>query len=240
MYDFTKILLKECKMRKIKSALALSAACISLLFLAAGCFSSPTAVNLPYITIVNNTGRIVWYVNVSSTASSSWGDDLLASAEVLGNGESKVIVLPYSLSVINTYDMRLRDGDGNTWTKRNVRVTDGGRFVFTSADLTASANTQSSGNSTGNPSITIVNNTGRTIWYVNISSTASSSWGDDFLASNEVLTNGSSKIITLPHPINVVNRYDMRLVDQDNIQFVKANVQVSDGMRVVFTAGDRK
>jgi hypothetical protein len=194
--------------------------------------SNTQTVSGPAITIVNNTGATIWFLNVSQTASSSWGDDLLGSSETLANGSSKTITLPYPLNVVNTYDIRLRDGGGNSWIKRNVQVSQGSRIVFTASDL---SNTQT----VSGPTITIVNNTGTTIWYLNVSQTASSSWGDDLLGSSETLANGSSKIITLPYPLNVVNTYDIRLRDGTGNSWIKWNVQVSQGSRIVFTASDR-
>jgi hypothetical protein len=89
-----------------------------------------------------------------------------------------------------------------------------------------------------NPSITIVNNTGYTVFYVYISSTASTNWGSDRLASNQVLRHGQSVSLELPHPINVVNRYDIRLIDLDGDSYTKWNVLVSANSRIVFTFDD--
>jgi len=89
-----------------------------------------------------------------------------------------------------------------------------------------------------NPSITIVNNTGYTVHYVYISQTASDKWGTDRLAADETLTDGQSVSLQLPYPINVVNRYDMRLVDSDEDEYIKTNVLVSAGSRIIFTFGD--
>ena len=75
-----------------------------------------------------------------------------------------------------------------------------------------------------NPSITIVNNTGYEVWYVYISQTTSSTWGDDFLDPNQVLRNGESATFTLPFPLNVVNRYDIHLIDLDGDSYTQWDV----------------
>ena len=89
-----------------------------------------------------------------------------------------------------------------------------------------------------NPSITIVNNTGYTIWYVYVSATTNDSWGNDFLDDDEILENGASVTVNLPNPINTVNRYDIRLEDSDGDTYSKMNVQVSANSRIVFTFDD--
>ena len=90
------------------------------------------------------------------------------------------------------------------------------------------------------PPITIVNNTGNRIWYVYISETTSDSWGDDRLASDQIIGSGESVSLQLPRPINQVNRYDIRLVDSNSNEYVKWDVQVSANGRIVFTSSDRQ
>ena len=88
------------------------------------------------------------------------------------------------------------------------------------------------------PQITIVNNTGYTVWHVYISSNASGSWGSDRLGRDQVLRNGQSLRVNLPHPIDVVNRYDIRLVDSDGDSYTKMNVRVSANSRIEFYLSD--
>jgi hypothetical protein len=89
----------------------------------------------PQITIVNNTGYTVWYVYVSFTASDSWGNCLLRRDQVLRHGESITIRLSQPINVVNRYDIRLVDLDGDTYTKWNHLVTANGRVVFTFNDI---------------------------------------------------------------------------------------------------------
>ena len=186
----------------------------------------------PQITIVNNTGYTVWYVQLSSTADEYWGEDRLANDQVLPNGQSFSMNLPHPLNVVNRYDIRLTDSDGDTYTKMNVLVSANSRIVFTFDDFdreTASFD---------GPPVTIVNNTGYEVWYVFISPTTDDSWGSDRLASNQVLRNGQSVSLNLPHQLNVTNRYDIRLVDSDGDTYTKMNVQVSANSRIEFTFSD--
>jgi hypothetical protein len=96
--------------------------------------SSSTSYNGPPITIVNNTGYTVYYVYISQTASDTWGSDRLASGEILSNGDSVSLRLPYPVDVVNRYDIRLKDSDGDTYSKMNVLVSANSRIVFTFDD----------------------------------------------------------------------------------------------------------
>jgi hypothetical protein len=89
----------------------------------------------PPITIVNNTGYLVYYVYISPTTSNLWGPDRLAANQTLPNGQSVTLRLPHPLNVTNRYDIMLEDLDGDTYTKFNVTVTANGRIVFTFSDF---------------------------------------------------------------------------------------------------------
>jgi hypothetical protein len=208
---------------------------ITLLLLGA-VFSFAAAQNRPAITIINNTGYLVYRVNVSQTASNSWGDNRLSSDQTLPNGQSVSIILDYPLDVVNRYDIRLVDSDGDSYVKRDVLIAAKSVITFTISDLSGSTTTTTQ--NSGNPSITIVNNTGYTIFYVNLSSTASDSWGSDRLGSNQTIQNGSSVSIHLDYPLNVVNQYDIRLKDSDGDTYTKWRVSVSANARIVFTISD--
>jgi hypothetical protein len=137
--------------------------------------------------------------------------------------------------VVNRYDIRLKDSDGDTYTKMGVSISANSRIVFTFGDFDSGTTTTATLNG---PSINIVNNTGYTVYYIYISPTASDDWGDDRLASDQVLMNNRSVSLQLPHPINVVNRYDIRLKDSDGDTYTKMNVLVSANGSIVFTFDD--
>jgi len=201
-----------------------------LLFMLPFLFSVSAQTN-PSITIVNNTGYTVYYVYVSQTASDNWGSDRLDSNETLPNGQAVSITLPYPLNVVNRYDIKLEDSDGDTYTKMNVQVTANSAIVFTFDDFDEPVIYDG-------PPVTIVNNTGYTVYYVYISQTASDSWGSDRLGSNETLENGSSVSLNLPYQLNVVNRYDIMLKDSDGDTYTKNDVLVTANARIIFTLSD--
>jgi len=104
---------------------------------------------------------------------------------------------------------------------------------YTSATTTTTTTTYNG------PQITVTNNTGNSVWFVYIRETASNTWGDDRLSSDQILNNGESVSLQLQRPINQANRYDIRLVTLSG-DYIKTNIQVSANARIVFTSADRQ
>ena len=109
---------------------------IVLLFVFGGFLSAQT---LPKITIVNNTGYPInrlWFDPIGYNWS-SWSlrcydiDD----ENILETGESVDVIIPFPLSVVNTFDIFLYDVDGDAYIKDEVRITANARIVFTIGDL---------------------------------------------------------------------------------------------------------
>ena len=73
------------------------------------------------------------------------------------------------------------------------------------------------------PSVTIVNNTGYTIYYMYVSPSSDDNWGSDCLG-DAVLYDGSSFKVKLPYRLNQENCYDIKLVDEDDDEYIKMNV----------------
>ena len=192
--------------------------------------------NNPSITIVNNTGFTTFFLYISPSSSTSWGVDQLGDG-VLMNGNSATFRLPLPLSTTNRYDLRLIDSDGDTYTKMNVLVSANSRIVFTFDDFDRPSQQRTTSTFTG-PPITIVNNTGYTVFNVHISCVTSTTWGADRLGASEVLSNGRSVTLNLPAPLRTSNRYDIRLIDSDGDTYTKRNVTVSNNSRIVFTIRD--
>lgn len=188
------------------------------------------------ISIVNSTGYTLEYIYVSQTASDNWLEDVLGD-KVLPDDESVTIKLPYSLDVTNRYDIRLVDVDGDTYTRWDVLVKADSRIEFTLADLDEDTSTDVSEDTDALPRINIENNTGYTVYYAYISTTASGSWEEDLLG-DEVLEDGEDIFVRLPYQLNVVNRYDIKLVDEDDDSYIKWDVLVSPGSIIEFTIDD--
>jgi hypothetical protein len=96
-------------------------------------YSAP-AVNteLPQVRIVNNTGFLVYYMYVVASTAQYWGDDKLGRG-TLSNGGSVSIGLPSSNT--NRYGIKLKDLDGDTYTKWNIPISNNQTITFTIQDL---------------------------------------------------------------------------------------------------------
>jgi uncharacterized protein YfaS (alpha-2-macroglobulin family) len=77
------------------------------------------------VRIVNDSGYTMLRVHISPSSESEWGDDLLGATEVIESGKSKTLSVPAA----GTYDIRLFDEDGDTYTRKDVEVN--GTFEWT-------------------------------------------------------------------------------------------------------------
>jgi hypothetical protein len=87
------------------------------------------------------------------------------------------------------------------------------------------------------PRITIVNNTGFTVYYIYISQTATDDWEEDVL-DDDVLMDGDYINVTLAYPLTVTNRYDIKLEDEDGDTYTRWDVLITPNARIVFTIKD--
>jgi S1-C subfamily serine protease len=196
------------------------------------------------IRITNKTGYMIHYVQVSPSDSTTWGADRLGDDEVLPNGQSISVRLSRPLNVMNTYDIRLIDSDGDTYSKMNVRLSQNQNIEFTIGDIDGGTQSAPSSPSPGpaapasGASIRIANKTGYLVHHVRLSPAADDKWGPDMLGADEMLQNGRLVTIALPHPLNVTNRYDIQLIDSDGDTYTKWNVLVTQNGVVEFVIGD--
>ena len=175
------------------------------------------------VTLINNTGYTIYYVYISETASSSWGSDLLRSDQVVRNRESVTLDLPNPRA--SQYDIRLVDADGDQYTKMDVTVRAGSRLEFTISDIRY-------------PSVTIVNNTGHTINFLYTVPPGADEIGDDRLRSDQVIRNGQSVSVQLPHFLGTQNTYNVMAVTNNRNVYLKTQVNVKNNNRVEFRNSD--
>ena len=83
----------------------------------------------------------------------------------------------------------------------------------------------------GKQSITIVNNTGYTVYNAYVSHDSSDEWEEDVLGKN-TLDEGETFYVSLPRG----GRWDIRLVDEDGDTYTKYGVKTNS--RTVFTLDD--
>jgi len=101
----------------------------------------------------------------------------------------------------------------------------------------ANTNTNTAVNSSTGQSIIIVNDTGKTIFYVFIARPSDGKWPPKMLAGNKIAA-GASATVRLPHPLNEVDRYHIKIEDMDGISYTKSRVLVTAGRMIVFTKAD--
>jgi len=188
--------------------------------------------NLPSITIENRTGVnfSAIYIRPSSVPdeSSDWGKDYGS----LSNNYDKSIDIPIPSSNYTTFDIQMRSTNPtNTYTKKNVTISDGTIVTYTSAD--------SDGPLMGLPNIVIQNNTGYSIGYIYMKSPNATDWGSNVLGYSS-LAAGESRAFSLPQTLSANNVYDIRLSTSNSggNNFRKYMVTVSEGMIITFTVND--
>ncbi len=174
------------------------------------------------IEIVNNTGGDIWYVYISPSTESTWGNDLLG-ANIIPNGESFTLDMP-----ANTYDMRAEDSDHNEIeTLWQVEVN--GDYTWTVVGPATGGTTGE-----GDLSLEIVNNSGQDIWFAYVSPSSSSEWGSDQLGAN-IIPNGESFTITGIAP----GTYDLKAEDSShNVIATEMGVDIQEDMTWTISGGE--
>ena len=92
-----------------------------------------TSVFADAFNIVNSTNSTFFYVYVSDSRLSNWGDDLLGN-QVLSPRETLRVTTPIPIGS-TTWDIRIIDDDGDTYTVYNRRIRDGESINVTYDDL---------------------------------------------------------------------------------------------------------
>ena len=95
---------------------------------------SISAQNLPYISIVNDTGYEIYCIYISPSDSDEWGENLLEDNTLL-EGETFICQLLHPLSIVSVYDILLEDEDGDLYYKWEVNAANNSRIVFTLDDI---------------------------------------------------------------------------------------------------------
>jgi len=193
--------------------------------------------------IANNTGYTVYYCYVSPSSSTEWGNDRLGS-NVMEHGDV-LNITSIPLGTNTPYDIKLVDKDGDSYTKTSLTLRQGQVIEFAFSDLDSNSNSSSSNqtssnsnsSSSPNPVITIVNNTGYTIYYIHLSPVSADDWEEDVLG-DDVLLDGYSINVRLATPLSVENRYDIKLTDADDDTYTKWNVTITPNMTINFNFSD--
>jgi hypothetical protein len=161
----------------------------------------------------------------------SGGPVINARFEVLGVVSSKLkneTATNVSFAVKNTFITPL--------LPQNVRISGGN--VSSMQDAIRATVQITHGISDG-PDVTVVNSTGYNVKEINISPHTHSSWNENRLENNQVLSNGESVTKPMPAPLRYGIYYDFRAIDTNGNVYEKRNVMVSENARIVFNSQDR-
>jgi len=151
--------------------------------------SSTSTPPLHTIELINNSGQTIWYVYLSLSTSSEWGDDQLGSSTV-GPGNSHAFQVPPG-----TYDLKAEDSAHNVVDVR-FSQTIAGPYRWVIEPVLPPGN------------LVLTNNSAQTICFVYISLVTDSSWGSDQLATGETVTPGQSRGWEVPP-----GTYDLKAED---------------------------
>ena len=180
------------------------------------------------VVITNDTGGYdIYYVYMSAETDTEWGGDWLDDTEIISSGSTKRFTVSNG-----TYDIKLVDEDGDEYIRWGVPVNGTYHWNVTLSDL-GEATVGGSSMEAGAP-VTIYNDLGNyTIYYVHCSSSASSSWGDDWLGSEVIVPGDDFTFYVSP------GTYDIQLEDEDGDTYTRMGVDVrSDGYYWAVNLGD--
>ena len=182
----------------------------------------------PSITVQNRTGADFNGFYIKPSVSEDWGKSF-SNISNNNNGTAKIFIPPSSYT---KFDIQMKSSDPtNTYTMRNVTITDGMVLMFTREDADSPI--------TGSPIIVIENNTGYTINGIWIRKPTSHDWGNN-LWGYSYLNDNQSRTFILSQSLSANNIYDIRLqTSSSDYTYIKYRLSiVSDGMVVTFNATD--
>lgn len=138
------------------------------------------------LSVRNATNTSIYWVRFSPTTDSEWGQDRLGMGEVIGAGET------YRWSVPpGDYNVKIEFSDGRKLDSLEVyTVTEGGQSTCVVSDGAGTAAAQGT--------LTVVNESSRSIFRVRFSLTTESNWGQDQLGSAEVISAGDRRSWSVP------------------------------------------
>jgi S1-C subfamily serine protease len=188
--------------------------------------------NNPSVFVENQSGRTVLVLRASLSTQDSWGEDRLGDT-VLRAGQRFALVLPRGACI---YDLRAEYEGGGIEEKtrlnlcRVASVSFDGSGARTAGAAGSGRAGSGAGAETGNPSILLVNRSGRVVREAYASLSTDTGWGSDRLGQS-VLAAGRSFTLSLP---NGPCRWDLRVVYEDQREEEKRNLNLCQVSEVAF------
>lgn len=174
--------------------------------------------DLVTLTIHNDSDYSIYYLYLSNSESSDWGEDRLGD-EVLSTGESfATLVYP------SRYDIKLIDEDDDVCVNYNINISGDLDWRFGNTELLDCMGYGSSSSNSSTVEFTIRNNSSWSIYYVYMSS-PDEGWGPDQLGS-EVISSGGDSFTLRVRP----GTYDLKLVDEDGDECTNFGISVQNDL----------
>ena len=151
---------------------------------------SPVGGEAATLTVYNDTDTPIWYVYISPSTSDSWGDDWLGS-DVIPVNESYTFELTEG-----TYDLKAEDEN------YNVIATRFDEYISGDLDWTLYLEDYAT--------LTLSNDSGWDVCYVYISPSNGTTWGDDWLGA-DIIVSGDSRTFQVS-----MGTYDLLAEDCDH------------------------
>jgi hypothetical protein len=185
----------------------------------------------PSVTVQNRTGISFNAIYIRPSAVSETSSDWGKNYGSLSNNSDNTVTIPIPPSNYTEFDIQMTSSNPtNTYTRKNVAVSNGMVLTYTSAD--------SDNPLTALPVIVLKNGTGYTISGIYIKAPTSTDWGNNLYGYNS-LSDGASRTFSLSRPLSANDAYDIELsASTGGVVFIKYNVTVSEGIIVAFTVGD--
>jgi hypothetical protein len=149
--------------------------------------------NTAKVIIQNNSSYTIYYLNISSHSDTSWGNNQLGTSTIPAGSQFTLSSIP-----AGAYDLRVQtSGKAQSAIRSNISLSTGQTYTWTvtTSDFTASVGI----------SLTVQNNSSYTIYYLNLSPSADSTWGPNQLGTSTIEPGAKFTIGNIPP-----NTYDFR------------------------------
>jgi hypothetical protein len=138
------------------------------------------------LAVRNASNTSIYWVRFSATTDQQWGEDRLGMGETISSGETHRWSVPPG-----DYNVKIEFSDGRKLDSLEVyTVTAGGESTCVVSDGGGTAAAQGT--------LTVVNESNRSVFRVRFSRTDESNWGQDQLGSAEVISAGDRRSWSVP------------------------------------------
>jgi len=146
------------------------------------------------LEIINNSNTDIWYLYVAPSSETDWGDDQLGATIVYAGESFTLTDIPYG-----TYDL-LAEDSSHTEIERWMGVEINEDMTWTVIGTAGST-----------ASLEIINASDTDIWYLYISPSSSTTWGDDQLGAHIIAAGERYTITDIP-----AGTYDLKAEDSNH------------------------